>query len=545
MPSVPAFSSFYTLTGALALVVSLALLACTVLLAPRLIAALPEDHFVAPETPPTPGVGGLLRRLGLNVLGAVFALLGLVMLFTPGPGIVFLLIGLSLTRFPGRRRLMVNLVSAPNVLDALNWIRKRHDRPPLLAPANTGSSTKNDAPSAAWLPGALLVASCYQPTPAQAQAQTQAQTQAQSQEQAPSSDAITDITADDVASQIEDTTRRLEALDAQLAANRAERQRLAERLTEAETAAAERNTRVQGLDQDIGRFESTLTELETQIAAERATIELRRQQIATTVLQSHRAEDTNPVAVLLAHEDPALADRLSVWTGYVLRAQREQIRVQQVAIERIEAAQQRALKDRNWLAHIRRKATSQRDTQRAREAESLADISTVDLRITETTRSVETLRADASRLSTLLDELRAAEQARSGYFEAGKGGWPLPVQGRIDARFGDTKSVGRLAWEGWFIRADGGGDVTAVADGEVVYSDWLRGFGMLVIVDHGDGYMTLYGGNRDVTAQPGDWVESGATIATVGDSGGQSTTGLYFEIRHDAKPVDPALWIGN
>jgi len=517
------------MTGTLVFVASLVLIAFTVLLAPRLIAALPQDYFVAPEPPLNPGIAGFLRRLSLNVLGVIFALLGIVMLFTPGPGIVFLLIGLSLTRFPGRRTLITHLALAPNVLDALNWIRQRRNRPPFLAPLHSGSKKEQDISCAAGFVGCLLLLSNHLPTPALAQ----------------SVDAVADLTADDVAGQIEDTARRLEALDAQLAANRAERERLAGRLAEAETAAAERDMRVQGLDQDIRRFESTLTELESQIARERASVALRRKQIATTVRQSQRAEETNPVAVLLAHEDPALADRLSIWTGYVLRAQREQIRVQQTAIEHIEAAQQRALKDRNWLAHIRRKASAQGNTHRAREAESLADISSVELRITETTRSVETLRADTARLSSLLDELRAAEAARSGYFEAGKGDWPLPVDGRVDARFGDTKSVGRLVWEGWFIRADRGRAVTVVADGEVVYSDWLQGFGMLVIVDHGDGYMTLYGGNREVTAQPGEWVESGATIATVGDSGGQNVDGVYFEIRHDAKPVDPALWIVN
>ena len=142
-----------------------------------------------------------------------------------------------------------------------------------------------------------------------------------------------------------------------------------------------------------------------------------------------------------------------------------------------------------------------------------------------------------------MEELQAAEAAASGYFESGRGSLPMPVAGRVDARFGDVKSVGRLTWDGLFVRAEAGAAVRSVADGEVVYGGWLEGFGMLVIVDHGDGWMSLYGGNRDVLAAPGDWVESGAAIATVGDSGGQNVPGVYFEIRRDAEPVDPAPFL--
>ena len=144
-----------------------------------------------------------------------------------------------------------------------------------------------------------------------------------------------------------------------------------------------------------------------------------------------------------------------------------------------------------------------------------------------------------------MEELKALAIAQSGYFESGKGNYLLPVSGTIKARFGDVKSVGRLHWNGLFVAAPAGRPVKAVADGEVVYSDWLQGFGMLVILDHGDDYMTLYGGNRDVIVADGTWIDAGATIATVGDSGGQTDSGVYFEVRHNAKPVDPEQWINT
>jgi len=169
----------------------------------------------------------------------------------------------------------------------------------------------------------------------------------------------------------------------------------------------------------------------------------------------------------------------------------------------------------------------------------------VQAQISTKTRTVATLKVDQARLQALMEELRNSQVAHSGYFASGQGSYPLPVAGTIKARFGEVKSVGKLRWDGYFIEAGSGSPVRAIADGSVVYSDWLQGFGMLVILDHGDGYMTLYGGNRDVAVQKQDWVQTGSTIATVGDSGGQKTSGLYFEIRHNAAPVDPKEWINT
>lgn len=118
----------------------------------------------------------------------------------------------------------------------------------------------------------------------------------------------------------------------------------------------------------------------------------------------------------------------------------------------------------------------------------------------------------------------------------------MPIAGRVTNRFGSARSSGKLRWNGVFIEAEPGTPVTAVHYGRVVFSDWLRGFGLLLIVDHGDGYMSLYGHNEVLYRETGDWVTAGETIATVGDTGGQNRSGLYFEIRHAGKPTDPQHW---
>lgn len=135
-----------------------------------------------------------------------------------------------------------------------------------------------------------------------------------------------------------------------------------------------------------------------------------------------------------------------------------------------------------------------------------------------------------------------ADDSSSGRaFASLQGKLRLPVRGEITGRFGAARAEG-MTWKGVFIRAGGGQPVRAVADGRVVYADWLRGFGNMLIVDHGGGYMTVYGSGEALMKSTGDKVRAGDTVATTGASGGGSETGLYFEIRHLGRPLNPLSW---
>jgi septal ring factor EnvC (AmiA/AmiB activator) len=122
-----------------------------------------------------------------------------------------------------------------------------------------------------------------------------------------------------------------------------------------------------------------------------------------------------------------------------------------------------------------------------------------------------------------------------------KGRLPKPVEGPVIHAFGQSRTAG-MHWQGWLIKADSGTEVKAVAYGRVAYSDWLRGYGLLMIIDHGDGFMSLYGQNESLRYDVGDWVEGGGVISTVGTDP-EGGTGLYFEIREDGKALDPAAWL--
>jgi len=119
---------------------------------------------------------------------------------------------------------------------------------------------------------------------------------------------------------------------------------------------------------------------------------------------------------------------------------------------------------------------------------------------------------------------------------------PWPVAGKLAAGFGDRREVGDLRWRGAFIAASANRDVRAVAHGRVVFADWLRGFGLLIIVDHGDEYMTLYGHNQALYKAVGERVAPGDVVASVGDTGGMDRSGVYFELRHKGEPQNPQNW---
>jgi len=347
----------------------------------------------------------------------------------------------------------------------------------------------------------------------------------------------------DVEQQMQQTNARLKALDDEISSSRTLKADLQKALESVKSNVDEREQRLQDLKKGVERYSEKLSSLEAQVNEAQQSVRLRQESLAAALRQTQVIGQQTALKIVLQNDDPATADRLNVYTEFFLKAQNAQIRQQVDILRRIETARQTALKDRNWLNYLQKKANQQHEALVLNATDKQRSLGELEAGLSQKTQTVAQLRADQERLQSLMDELKVLKSAQSGYFAAGKGDYLAPVAGILNARFGDVKSVGKLRWSGLFIQATDGKPVKAIADGEVVYSDWLQGFGMLVIIDHGDDYMTLYGGNRDVTIAAGQWVESGATIATVGDSGGQSTSGVYFEIRQKATAVDPEEWL--
>nr|MBL8410789.1 peptidoglycan DD-metalloendopeptidase family protein [Dechloromonas sp.] len=149
--------------------------------------------------------------------------------------------------------------------------------------------------------------------------------------------------------------------------------------------------------------------------------------------------------------------------------------------------------------------------------------------------------SEPSRPRPVEAENRYEPVASDGSFARQRGNLRLPVRGTVSGRFGSPRDGGGT-WRGLFIKAGPGSDVKAVASGRVVFAEWMRGFGNLLIVDHGDAYLSIYGNNDSLLKQVGQAVKGGETVATVGNSGGNPDSGLYFELRHQGQPIDPMKW---
>jgi septal ring factor EnvC (AmiA/AmiB activator) len=215
---------------------------------------------------------------------------------------------------------------------------------------------------------------------------------------------------------------------------------------------------------------------------------------------------------------------------HTLDTMQAKINVELSALDELQKSQQAVLDQ----------MTEQRN-QRQSVIETLASrIDTDESRLAELQRDRQDLEALLERLSNVLADIPADLGKQNGLLEK-KGKIPVPVKGRVKHAYGQARAAG-LHWQGWLIDAEVGNEVRSIADGRIAYSDWLRGYGLLMIIDHGDGFMSLYANNESLLREVGDWVETGSTISTVGSSP-QNGNGLYFEIRKDGKAMDPAVWI--
>ena len=184
--------------------------------------------------------------------------------------------------------------------------------------------------------------------------------------------------------------------------------------------------------------------------------------------------------------------------------------------------------------------TDQRNQRQAVIGSLSSQINTDEVRLTELQRDRLDLEVLLEKLSNVLADIPADLGQRRGPADL-KGKMPMPVKGRVKYAYGQPRTAG-LRWQGWLIDTDVGKEVKTVAYGRVAYSDWLRGYGLLMIIDHGDGFMTLYSNNESLLREVGEWVEAGSSISTVGSSP-LNGKGLYFEIRKNGKAMDPVVWL--
>lgn len=252
--------------------------------------------------------------------------------------------------------------------------------------------------------------------------------------------------------------------------------------------------------------------------------------------------------LLLNQKDPSVIGRTLVYYDYLNRARTAKIGAIDTAVLKLERIEAQIQDQTARLQRTREEQLAQKKKLEKSRIERTRVLVKLDKQIKTREEKLQLYRADAKQLEQLMQGLREAladVPANAGQrqrFKSQRGSLRLPVRGTIAAKFGSPRKAGGFRWQGVMIRAKQGADVKTISHGRVAFADWLRGFGLMVIVDHGDGYMSLYGHNESLYVETGDWVEAGDVVAAVGSSGGQKRTGLYFEIRANGKPTDPLRW---
>jgi septal ring factor EnvC (AmiA/AmiB activator) len=305
------------------------------------------------------------------------------------------------------------------------------------------------------------------------------------------------------------------------------------------------------LDRKIGQSLTRLDELGREREEHRKNLQAVQITLARELRSAYVLGQQQQVKLLLNQDDPTAIARLMTYYGYLSRARADRIRGITSVLDELALIEQQVSEQKSGLEKLKDAKIAESDRLKQIQANRKRVLARLQAQLREKSDELGALQRDEKNLQQLVDSLRRAlrevqpSTAPSKSISPLKGKLVWPVEGRIGMPFGAVQADGKLRSRGVLINASAGADVHAIARGQVVFADWLRGFGLLLIIDHGKGYMSLYGYNRSLFKEVGDRVEAGDLIATVGDSGGRERSGLYLELRKDGRPFDPAPWFAG
>jgi septal ring factor EnvC (AmiA/AmiB activator) len=326
---------------------------------------------------------------------------------------------------------------------------------------------------------------------------------------------------------------------------------LAREIEDSEKSVSTARVELEKLRRERAAHNARRAELAAQRRAQETELANDREALAGQVRAAHMIGPQEPLKLLLSQRDPGQTGRMLAYYGYFGRARASQIAAidaNLAELATLDAAL--AVEEERLSALEREQQDGLSKLQAARERRGRALVS-LELESKNRAKELERLKDQQGGLEKLVRELRRALERLDKFptdskdaFAKLRGKLAWPVDGRLVASFGQTRAGG-VKWDGVLLAGSQGTPVHAIYHGRVVYADWLSGLGLLTIIDHGDGYLSLYGHNERLYKEVGERVTAGDTIATMGDSGGQPRPELYFEIRKAGKPVDPRPWFKN
>lgn len=329
-----------------------------------------------------------------------------------------------------------------------------------------------------------------------------------------------------------------EQLDKQLRQQSLKVSKISRALKQTEQAIAEQDQQVKNLEQQLG----------DQKAAQQTQLEALYEQLRAAYMHAQPSY----LKILLNQQDPALISRHHSYYKYFHQARQQQLTNIDELLNNLSDEQKAVFAAQKDLQLLLTQQTAQQAALTAEKQQREQTLAALDKKISSQSAQLANLREQEQQLQKLLDSLNKKSVSKppvnkqqkpltnfSGL--TGKLLWPL--QGKLLARYGESRNLGKLRWKGIMIGADTGNEVRASAAGRIVFADWMKGFGLLIIVDHGGQFMSLYGNNDSLLKSVGDIVDAGDSIAQSGNQGVRQMPGLYFEVRHKGSPTDPLKWL--
>lgn len=371
-------------------------------------------------------------------------------------------------------------------------------------------------------------------------------------------------TQEEAREQQRELRERISALQKKLAAAEETKTEASDALRESEQAISEANRELRQLTRQSRESNAKLGELRKTSQDTGNALRAQQDLLGRMLRQQYLQGQSDALRLVLSREDPNEMTRQLHYLAHIARARARLVDGLRSNLREIDRLKTEIAEEAAAIARIAAEQTAQKKRLEQEKRARAGVLSRVSRDIRSQQREMRAMQANENRLTRLVDQLaklvvrkpaainnrprprtEALPSSRNDNspFAALRGKLALPVRGELGSRFGSPRSDGGVTWKGLFIAARSGDDVRAVADGRVVYADWLRGFGNLLIVDHGDSYMTLYANAEALLKQVGDVIRGGEAVATVGNSGGNVESGLYFEMRHEGRPFDPLNWV--
>lgn len=357
-----------------------------------------------------------------------------------------------------------------------------------------------------------------------------------------------DTRADSVAAherQRQELRRRIAALQQKLELTRSEKDNLSAELGGLEKQIGVMLANLKQLDERRGKLEKQRQRLQQQLQVQQGRLEEGKQVLGRLIRSAWINGREERLKLFLNQQDPALISRILTYHDYFTRTRTRKLQELHefiVSVDRLAMQIERQQKELGTLQQQYRQEQRQL-AERQRERQAL--LKRLETRLREQGEQLTRWQEDELHLAGLIEQIQVVvatlEMPEQEDFGARKGRLIWPLAGRLANRFGAEK-IGNLRWDGVIIEAREGTEVRAVHAGRVAYADWLRGYGLLIIIEHGGGFMTLYGHNQSLFKEVGDWVAEKEVIGLAGNSGGSTTAGVYFGVRYQGKARNPLHW---